>query len=337
MDAIETIERKFRALAPHFDETALRTWAAIEAHSLGRGGVQAVAKAIGMSRTTIYAGLAELKAGTPGLAKSGKRDRVRAVGGGRKKLTDKNPDLWRILDSLIEPPAHHAPAPPLRWTTKSTSRLTDELMRHGYQISQRTICNLLSDMGYRLQLTRNPQMDGAHPDWNSQFEQIAQTVADFLSEDAPIIAIEALKQKPEDEFAVSGSAVLPNAAKPVPEPISDARRIKPGPPLDHAIFVTENIRRWWREMGKPRFARAQRLLVIIDHLSRNDRSQAIWDKALGQLSDELRISITVRDLPPGTRKWTHGTLQMVSQVAVHRHGRPAIQRAIAIQLIAQHP
>jgi hypothetical protein len=62
MDAIETIERKFQTLAPHFDEAALRTWAALEARGLGRGGVQAVARITGMSRTTIYAGLAELKA-----------------------------------------------------------------------------------------------------------------------------------------------------------------------------------------------------------------------------------------------------------------------------------
>jgi hypothetical protein len=55
------VESKFRALASRFDEATLRLWAAVEARTLGRGGVSVVAKAVGLSRTTIYAGLEELK------------------------------------------------------------------------------------------------------------------------------------------------------------------------------------------------------------------------------------------------------------------------------------
>jgi len=85
------IGSKYRALAGRLDEATLRLWAAVEARTLGRGGVSTVAKAIGISRTTIYAGLEELElASSPsGLARSpaaaiGKR--VRAKGGGRKRL-----------------------------------------------------------------------------------------------------------------------------------------------------------------------------------------------------------------------------------------------------------
>ena len=55
------VEGKYRALASRFDEATLRLWAAVEARTLGRGGVSVVAKAVGISRTTIYAGLEELK------------------------------------------------------------------------------------------------------------------------------------------------------------------------------------------------------------------------------------------------------------------------------------
>ncbi len=47
MDAAEMIVGKYRALASRLDEVTLRLWAAVEARSLGRGGVSAVAKAIG--------------------------------------------------------------------------------------------------------------------------------------------------------------------------------------------------------------------------------------------------------------------------------------------------
>ena len=54
------IEEKFQALSGRLDEATLRLWAAVEARALGHGGVSTVASAVGMSRTTIYAGLREL-------------------------------------------------------------------------------------------------------------------------------------------------------------------------------------------------------------------------------------------------------------------------------------
>ncbi len=62
MSDMATIEAKYQALSSRLDEAALRIWAATEARSLGRGGVSLIAKAIGLSRTTIHAGLAEIKA-----------------------------------------------------------------------------------------------------------------------------------------------------------------------------------------------------------------------------------------------------------------------------------
>ena len=99
MDPAAALRSKFRALAPWFDEATLRVWAAVEARSLGRGGVSAVAKAMGLSRTTIHAGLAELRRRRPkkGAKRAGAHSRA---GGGRKKLTLKDPTLLRDLEAL---------------------------------------------------------------------------------------------------------------------------------------------------------------------------------------------------------------------------------------------
>ena len=61
------MEDKCRALAGRLDETTLRLWAAVEDRTLGWGGVSTVAKATGMSRTTICSGLEELES-PPSLA-----------------------------------------------------------------------------------------------------------------------------------------------------------------------------------------------------------------------------------------------------------------------------
>jgi hypothetical protein len=147
MSDVGTIEDKYRALAGRLDEAMLRLWAAVEARTLGRGGVSTVAKATGLSRTTIYSGLKDLESPPPSSAppaalSAASARRIRAAGGGRKKLTDKDPTLLRDLDALVEPRGD--PQSPLRWTCKSTPRLARELAEQGHQVSQRSVCDLLA-------------------------------------------------------------------------------------------------------------------------------------------------------------------------------------------------
>ncbi len=140
MDATTSVKAKYEALSGRLNEATLRLWAAVEARSLGRGGVTTVAEASGLSRTTIYAGLRELEV-APGKPASG-GGRIRAAGGGRKRLPDKDPTLLCDLDALVEPSTRGDPQSPLRWTCKSTPRLAKELQSKGHKVSQRGICDL---------------------------------------------------------------------------------------------------------------------------------------------------------------------------------------------------
>jgi len=58
---LEAVRRKFELLRPLMNERLRRHWAACEAQSLPRGGITLVAQATGLSRTTIWAGLRELR------------------------------------------------------------------------------------------------------------------------------------------------------------------------------------------------------------------------------------------------------------------------------------
>ncbi len=97
----------------------MRLWAANEALSLGYGGVSAVSRATELSRTTIHAGIAELESASV----AQEPNRIRRSGGGRRKLTDKDPGLLGALNKLVDPVTHGDPESPLRWTSKSTTRL----------------------------------------------------------------------------------------------------------------------------------------------------------------------------------------------------------------------
>ena len=57
------VRERFAALTSVLDERGRRLWAAAEATTLGYGGVSLVARATGLSRPTVHAGLRELAGG----------------------------------------------------------------------------------------------------------------------------------------------------------------------------------------------------------------------------------------------------------------------------------
>jgi DNA-binding phage protein len=94
----EGFRDRLLTLLPHLNERQLRLAAALEARSLGYGGVSAVAQATGIARGTIHRGLEEL--GHP--KTSSAREQVRAHGGGRKRMVAQNPRILKRLKQLVE-------------------------------------------------------------------------------------------------------------------------------------------------------------------------------------------------------------------------------------------
>src|SRR6516165_10689100 len=150
--SIERIRRKYQLLVPEMDERRRRQWAAVEARELGWGGVSLVARATGLSRPTIMAGLRELD--QPSSQRAAEAVRVRRPGGGRRSATGSDPGLLAALESLLEPVTRGDPQSPLRWTCKSTRRLAEELATRDHHVGPRTVAALLQGAGYSLQANR---------------------------------------------------------------------------------------------------------------------------------------------------------------------------------------
>lgn len=360
MDTMTLVREKYYALRSRLDEATLRLWVAVEAHSLGRGGVSTVAKAVGMSRTTIHAGLKALKEGTltaleeVSVTESKKNDqtRVRAIGGGRKKLTDKDLSLLGDLDSLVAPSTRGDPMSPLRWTCKSTTRLAEELRRKGHTVSPRTICDLLSQMGYSLQSTRKTHEGGKHKDRNAQFEHIAKTVADYQAAGNPVISVDTKKKENIGDFKNAGQEwqpagmpedvrvydfIDPELGKVAPYGVYDLTNntgwVNVGIDHDTAEFAVESIRRWWCEMGKVAYPKAHRLLITADCGGSNGYRVRLWRRELQKLADEHQLSIQVCHFPPGTSKWNKIEHRMFCHITANWRGRPLISREVVVNLI----
>lgn len=135
-------------VAPVLDERARRLLLGAGARRLGRGGIKLIAAATGAAADTVSKGAAELDAG---IVADG---RVRAKGAGRKPAEQTDPDLWPALDRLVDPETRGDPMSPLRWTTKSTVKLADELTAQGHPVAPTTVARLLKDPRCRRSASR---------------------------------------------------------------------------------------------------------------------------------------------------------------------------------------
>lgn len=353
MNTAELVKGKFLVLASHLDEATLRLWAAVEARALGRGGVSTVAKAIGISRTTIYVGLKEIDAPTPSSEPSAKgARRVRAKGGGRKKLTEKDATLLSDLDALVEPTARGDPRSPLRWTCKSTPRLAKELAQQGHVVSQRTVCNLLAQLGYSLQATRKTHEGCNQPDRDAQFDHIASVTTQYQAVGDPVISVDTKKKELIGDFKNAGLEWQPKGS---PEKVRvydfidrDLGKVAPygvydvaanqgwvsiGIDHDTAEFAVESIRRWWFEMGQLLYQKATRLLITADCGGSNGYRVRLWRVELQKLADEIQKTIQVCHFPPGTSKWNKIEHRMFCHITKNWRGRPLVSREVVVNLI----
>lgn len=187
---VEWIRDKYWHLSSELDERGRRRWAAIEARSLGRGGIAAVATATGLSDRTIRNGIKDLDSLEP-LAP----DRQRRRGGGRKSLTDEQPELLDALDKMINPTTRGDPMSPLRWTCKSTRTLAAELRKQGYIVSPSTVRGLLVTLGYSLQANRKKREGKQHPDRDAQFQHINARVLAQKRRGEPAISVDTKKKE----------------------------------------------------------------------------------------------------------------------------------------------
>src|SRR5260370_26720487 len=94
---------------------AQRRWlAGREALRCGRGGIQRMVEASGLSKPTILKGIEELRGKRKLVAEEG---RVRRPGGGRKSLEEHDPEITRLLEEVMEEStAGDLKSPPQRGT-----------------------------------------------------------------------------------------------------------------------------------------------------------------------------------------------------------------------------
>jgi transposase len=347
VDPAQLLGAMYEQVSPLLDERQRRLLAAAAARALGRGGITVVARATGLSRQTVYDGLADLDDET-GLATG----RVRRPGGGRKRLVERDPGLVAALEALVDPVTRGDPESPLRWTCKSTAQLARALTTQGHPVSDDTVGRLLKQQDYTLQRTRKTVEGAQHPDRDAQFGYLNELVTAQLAAGQPVVSVDTKKKELVGNYAnggaewqPSGSPVEvtvhdfpdPKVGKAIPYGVYDLGAntgwVSVGCDHDTAAFAVATLRRWWQQAGGALYPDAERLLVCADAGGSNGYRVRAWKVELARFATETGLAVTVCHFPPGTSKWNRIEHRLFSAISVNWRGRPLVSHEVIVELI----
>jgi len=342
------IRQKFRTLRGSLNERSRRLWAVTEARALGYGGASVVARATGISRSTIVRGMREVRS-----SKSLEIDRIRRPGAGRKRATAIDPRLAVELERLVDPGSRGDPESPLRWTCKSTRQLAAELTAKGHAGSDWLVRQLLYDLGYSLQGNRKTKEGTRHPDRDAQFRYINAGVERQRRLQQPAISVDTKKKELVGDFKNGGREwrpkgepqkvrvhdfIDPTKGKAIPYGVYDLAQnrgwVTVGIDHDTASFAVNTILRWWKKMGSKVYPKARSLWIVADSGGSNGSRVRLWKWELQRLADATRLTVHVCHLPPGTSKWNKIEHRLFSFISQNWRGQPLLTHATIVKLIA---
>jgi hypothetical protein len=343
----EVLAAKFQAIFPHLDERQRRLLMGAEARVLGHGGIRAVAQAAGVREATVSLGVHELNAGAQPLG------RARRAGGGRKRAAEVDAELRPALLALVEPDERGDPTSPLRWTTKSTRKLADELTRQGHRVGADTVADLLRAERFSLQGNAKTVEGKQHPDRDAQFRYLNEQVRAHQEAGQPVISVDTKQKEKVGLFANGGREWEPvgepvkvsthdfedkRLGKAVPYGVydmsADTGWVNVGTDGDTAAFAVESIRRWWTATGRHDYPRATRLLITADAGGANGYRTRAWKTELAALAADTGLTVTVCHLPPGTSKFNKIEHRLFAQITLNWRGRPLTSHEVVVNTIA---
>ena len=344
-------EQRWLKVLRTLNEAQQRWYVADKALDLGWGGVSRLSEITGLSRTTITKAIGEVTGRRP-LREGAVGFLVRQSGGGRKKVEATDPGLLRALQAILAETTAGDPMSLLKWTTKSTRGLADELARRGHPVSWRTLARCLHDLDYSLQSNRKTIEGSDHPNRDAQFRYINRQVSGHIKSGDPVISVDTKKKELVGNFRNAGRTWR---KKGHPEAVNvhdfphlaegkaftygaydvarDRAVVSVGISHDTAAFAVRSVRRWWQLDGAHLYRRSQRLLICADSGGSNGSRLRAWKLHLQRFANEIARPITVCHYPPGTSKWNNIEHRLFSFMSISWKGQPLRSYETMINLI----
>lgn len=311
------VEQSMRHLYESLSEKDRRRYAAVEAKKLGHGGVSYLAEVLGCSRHTIERGREELEQ----LPEDDAEGRVRRPGGGRKPLTESEPDLNDDLDTVLSVRTAGDPMhPEVVWTDLSANQISEQLEELGTSASPATVRKLLSERGLGRRKIQKTRPGGETPERNTQFELIFTLEDLYQTDGQPIFSMDTKKKEhlgrlyrdgrvwaeiPQQAFdhdfpTWAEGVIIPHG---IYDPTLNHGHLNVGLSHDTSEFACDSFLWFWENWGRAHYPDATEILLECDAGGSNGCRRRTFKAGLQNVADTIGLPIHVAHYPSSCSKY----------------------------------
>ncbi len=239
-------------------------------------GVTEAAKFFNISRQTVYNGLKDLQ------NTDLDSDRIRKKQVRWEFSIINDPKFLKVFNNLVEDNGQKGLI--LKWTTKSIRGIKNELDQKGFNISERSVWNILISQNYSLQADKTLRYKTEIFNINDLMFRICKKTEEFISKSQPAISL-FLKTFESDKRQNRQNRVMHDYLS--------------------AWLGWKSIMKWWDKIGRESPSSKQ-LLICMDtnrgkcfYSTIND----LWLSGLQKFANDIGLAVTVCILPQVTFKW----------------------------------
>ncbi len=232
------------------------------------------------------------------------------------------------------------PMSSLKWTARTTAKISAELKSLGINVGPRTISRLLRSMDFSLRVNHKKISGQSHPDRNAQFSRIAETRERCIAEKLPMISIDTKKKELIGNFKNAGVKWDRHPVNvndhdfrsqadgiAVPYGVYDMQANRGtmfvGTSFDTPEFAVDCIEKWWRTEGRKGYPNQKRLIILADGGGSNAANSRAFKFGLQhRLCNIHGLTVEIAHYPPGTSKWNPIEHRLFSELSKNWAARP---------------
>ena len=233
----------------------------------------------------------------------------------------------------------------LKWTRKTTAKVSAELRTLDIEVGPRTVARLLEALDYRLRVNHKKLSRGStrtRRQRNQQFLYIEKMRRSYAKRGLPVISVDTKKKELIGGFKNPGAAWAQVAtsvndhdfrsdashlASPygVFDPVANRGHVFVGTSHDTPAFAADCVSRWWTTNGHAHYPHADKLLILADTGGSNGSRCRAWKHGLmTKLSAPKGLEVTVCHYPSGASKWNPIEHRLFSQISKNWAGEPLV-------------
>lgn len=244
----------------------------------------------------------------------------------------------------------------LKWTRKTTEKISTELIAINIYVSKTTVGKILKDLGFSLKSNSKKISNGGKLVTEEkqlmrdiQFNYIQKTRRKFAKDNMPVESVDTKKKELVGNFKNPGTRLKRDSdltndhdfltyalGKAALYGVYDTGTnsgfvsigmfLREGSSLsssDTPEFAVESIERWWDKEGRRKYPGAKKMLILADAGGSNGYHCHMWKVNLQNiLCNKYGLKITVCHYPPGASKWNPIEHRLFSEITKNWKGTP---------------